>query len=417
MRRRLRGLKMKNNNKGKLIPELRFNEFEGEWREVKFSDNFKFLRTNSFSRNQLNYEGGNVLNIHYGDIHSKFNTLFVASSEKVPYINNNIDLSKFVEEDYLKEGDIVIADASEDYKDIGKCIEIINLGWNKTLSGLHTIPVRPKGSKSYGFLGNLMKTWSIRHEMMRNANGISVLGISKSNIGKLKLYLPTPKEQQKISSFLSLIDKKIELLNKKKELLELYKKGVMQKIFNREIRFKDNNGNDYPEWEEKRLGEIAKVNKGEQKNRSKLREEFEYPVINGGQEPSGFLDSYNTSKNTITISEGGNSCGFVNFITENFWSGGHCYTLEDLSENINQDYLYNYLKYSQKNIMRLRVGSGLPNIQKGDIQKFKILEPSFDEQLIIKGILNAADKLINLNNSFLQKIKIFKNGLLQKMFI
>ena len=91
--------------------------------------------------------------------------------------------------------------------------------------------------------------------------------------------------------------------------------------------------------------------------------------MNGGIEPSGYYDKYNTMPNTISISEGGNSCGYIQFNTVPFWSGGHCYTLQNIKEGYSNLFLYHYLKAREKEIMALRIGSGLPNIQKKDLEK------------------------------------------------
>ena len=116
------------------------------------------------------------------------------------------------------------------------------------------------------------------------------------------------------------------------------------------------------EWEVVRLGEICKIQKGKQLNKSTLTKSGKFPVINGGIEPSGYTNKYNTNENSITISEGGNSCGFVNLIIKKFWSGGHCYVLQKIK--INYLFLYQILKINEYKIMRLRVGSGLPILKK-----------------------------------------------------
>lgn len=109
-----------------LVPKLRFQEFNNKWVEKKYGDIYSFYSTNSLSRDCLNYENGSVLNVHYGDIHTKFPTIFDITQSKVPFINSDIDISKIKTECYCKVGDLVIADASEDYNDIGKTIEIKN---------------------------------------------------------------------------------------------------------------------------------------------------------------------------------------------------------------------------------------------------------------------------------------------------
>jgi len=137
---------------------------------------------------------------------------------------------------------------------------------------------------------------------------------------------------------------------------------------------------------------LCNIKKGQQLSRINLSNTDKYPVINGGMEPSGYTNNYNTNKNTITIREGGNSCGYVNYIDTNFWSGGHCYTLSNLV--IDDKFLFQYLKLFEVNIRRLRVGSGLPNIQKRDLTKFNIKYPLKKEQEKFAQIPTLADKEI-----------------------
>lgn len=257
-----------------LVPELRFPEFEGEWIVKLYEDIYSFKTTNSYSRDNLNYEKGEVKNIHYGDIHTKFDSLFDITKEFVPFLNKDINTSRFPEESYLKEGDLVVADASEDYNDIGKTIEISNLNNKRVVAGLHTFLARRESDGMVnGFASFLMKTRKVRLEVMRIAQGTKVLGIATKRLAKIPLYLPQPEEQQRIATFLTAVDKRIQLLQQKKELLETYKKGVMQKLFSQELRFKDDKGNDFPDWEEKKLGELYSFKTTNSLSREKLNYE------------------------------------------------------------------------------------------------------------------------------------------------
>lgn len=244
----------------KKMPALRFPEFEGEWEERQLGKILTFLSTNSFSRSQLNYQGGAVKNIHYGDIHTKFRASFDATRENIPFVNQEVDLTKIAEENYCKVGDLIVADASEDYKDVGKAIEILNLDGHKVLAGLHTLMLRDiKNQTARGFKAFLMQTYSVRLQIMKMATGVSVLGITKGNLSKVKIRLPSFPEQQKIAAFLSVVDARLQQLTRQKTLLEQYKKGVMQQIFSQQIRFRNDRGGEFPLWEEKGLGEIAKI--------------------------------------------------------------------------------------------------------------------------------------------------------------
>ena len=202
----------------------------GDWRKVKFSESFVFHNTNSYSRALLS-EVGEVMNIHYGDIHTKFSMLFDVSKEIVPFLNDQIDFTKIAENQFLKEGDLVIADASEDYKDIGKAIEVVHLNNQKVVAGLHTYIARPVQPFALGFCGYLMQTFEVREQIKKLATGISVLGISKTNIGKVEIKLPSLEEQTKIANFLSSIDQKIDVVSEQLEQAKLWKKGLLQQMF------------------------------------------------------------------------------------------------------------------------------------------------------------------------------------------
>ena len=266
-----------------------------------------------------------------------------------------------------------------------------------------------KSNVDNDFIYYLIST--IKNEFLRRSSGSTFLEINKNEIKRMPINIPELSEQKKISNLFSAIDNKIEMLEKKCEYYQDFKKYLMQRIFSSsddKLRF---------DFDEIRLKSISKINKGKQLNKEHMLEIGKFYVLNGGQEPSGYTDSWNTSENTITISEGGNSCGFVNFNIEKFWSGGHCYYLNKLSENIDVYYLYSYLKFIEPQIMRLRVGSGLPNIQKGDIENIKIKILPKKEQIKISNLLLSTDNKISSIESQKDSFEIFKKGLLQQMFV
>jgi type I restriction enzyme S subunit len=216
-------------------PKYRFPEFEndGDWVFEQFDNVYFFLVTNSFSRENLNYKDGTVKNIHYGDIHTKFSTLFDITKETVPYINSNIFIERIRQECYCKEGDLVFADASEDLNDVGKSIEIVNLNDERLLSGLHTLLVRQIESKLItGFGGHLFLSNRIRNQIKKEAQGAKVLGISGPRLSNIIVYYPrNKKEQKKIASCLSALDELISVQAEKIEQLKLHKRGLMQGLF------------------------------------------------------------------------------------------------------------------------------------------------------------------------------------------
>ncbi|WP_025542341.1 restriction endonuclease subunit S [Vibrio parahaemolyticus] len=217
---------------GKSIPEFGF-ACNVKWIKKTFEEVYSLKTTNSLSRDKLNYDEGLVKNIHYGDIHTKFSTLFDITKEYVPFISEEISLDKIKQESYCKEGDMVFADASEDIDDVGKSIELININGEKLLSGLHTILARQKESYLVkGFGGYLFKSEVMRRQIQKESQGAKVLGISSGRISKIDVIYPIEQsEQQRIVDCLSSLDKLIDAQTKKIEVLNKYKKGLMQKLF------------------------------------------------------------------------------------------------------------------------------------------------------------------------------------------
>jgi len=215
------------------LPKWRFKEFKGEWKGELLGDIYTFKVTNSFTRDDLNYEIGSVKNIHYGDIHKKFATLFDIEREKVPFINPSVSIAKINPECYCTEGDIIFADASEDLKDVGKSIEIVNLNNEKLLSGMHTLLAKQRETKLIvGFGGHLFRSNAIRIEIQKLAQGTKVLGISSGRLSNIKIWYPeNKKEQEKIASCLSALDEIITVQTEEIEQLKRHKKGLMQGLF------------------------------------------------------------------------------------------------------------------------------------------------------------------------------------------
>ena len=168
-------------------------------------------------------------------------------------------------------------------------------------------------------------------------------------------------------------------------------------------------------WQSKPLNELACIKKGLQLNRETLDDSGEYPVWNGGITPSGYTNEFNASANTITISEGGNSCGFVNFCKENFWLGGHCYAVEKLDSSVNTNFLFFFLKANEQRIMELRVGSGLPNIQKKNIERLPIQFPEIRTQNAIAVVLADVDGLIESLEKLIAKKRNMKTATMQQL--
>lgn len=215
--------------------KLRFTKPDGspfpDWQEKRLGDVFDWIPTNSLSREMLTNEPSEIQNIHYGDIHTKFSARFKQCAEKVPYIKPGVSL-RLDDASFCCAGDVVIADASEDYADIGKAIEIVEVAPKSLVAGLHTYIARPKlNTFSIGFSGYLFQTNALRKQIMRMAQGISVLGISKPNLSKLTINLPHPEEQQKIADTLTALDTKIDAVTAQMDAMLRFKKGLLQQMF------------------------------------------------------------------------------------------------------------------------------------------------------------------------------------------
>jgi type I restriction enzyme S subunit len=426
----------------KLVPELRFKGFDEEWEKKHFGDLYSFYTTNSFSRDKLNYENGDVFNIHYGDIHTKFNSHFYLRNEYVPFINSDEDISKIKEESYCKEGDIIIADASEDYADIGKSIELINLNNQKIIAGLHTFLARPITEQTQiGFVSYLLKSWNVRKQIMTIAQGTKVLSLSTGRVKQLKINFPSLPEQQKIASFLSSVDEKIQQLTRKKELLEQYKKGVMQQLFSGKLRFKDGtstelsagNGVDYPEWEEKRLGEVVKIYDGTHQTPNYVESgvsfySVEHITANQFTKTKYISEEVFEKENKRVKLERGDilmtRIGDIGTSRLIDWDvkASFYVSLALLKQNkkINSSYLNQYISSVnfQKELWANTIHVAFPKkINLGEIGKCKIHLPILLEQQKIANFLSGIDEKIESTTQQINQTQTFKKGLLQKMFV
>lgn len=222
-----------------LSGEQRLPGFDGEWESIQFGNVFSFLKSYAFSRSELTTEEypGCICNIHYGDIHAKYSGAFLDCSIEnlIPVIKDPSNSP--VNCQHLQDGDLLIADASEDFKGIGACIELQNVGTKTIIGGLHTFVARDSSEKTAEiYRGYLFKEHSISRELKRISTGASVLGISKRNLSKVLLSLPPLPEQKAIASILSSADSEIKALEKKLALLRDQKKYLLNNLVTGTIR-------------------------------------------------------------------------------------------------------------------------------------------------------------------------------------
>ncbi|WP_407489652.1 restriction endonuclease subunit S [Elizabethkingia anophelis] len=254
-------------------------------------------------------------------------------------------------------------------------------------------------------------------KVIERCTGTSYPAINSTDLSEINLSVPLMDEQEKISSFLFSIDKRIQTQRKIIEQLETLMKGNLEKIFRQKLRFKNKQGNYFSIWKTMKLDEICDIKKGEQLNKEDLTESGNYPCLNGGMSFSGYTDKFNSDENTITISEGGNSCGFINFMKSKFWLGGHCYKVI-LKKDISKDFLFHLLKFYEREIMNLRVGSGLPNIQQKDLKNLQLLiSEDIEEQNKIANFLSSIQDKVETEKQILEKLELQKKFLLGNLFV
>lgn len=282
----------------------------------------------------------------------------------------------------------------------------INFVSGKTYISEHAIAVQPDETTSIRYLRYKLDFWNLN----RFSESSAQPGLSVEKLVRYRLAIPPLAEQKKIAEILYTWDDAIEKQSKLIDKLELRKRGLMQRLLTGKTRLP---GFTEP-WKKIKLGEISLIQKGVQLNKNRLQLSGLYPTINGGTTPSGYSDSYNTEANSITISEGGNSCGFVNFITTRFWCGGHCYLVSP-NDSMNKLFLFQLLKYVEVEIMNLRVGSGLPNIQIKPLLNFMCTIPVLKEQKAIAAVLTSADKEIEKQRKKLEVLRQQKRGLMQQL--
>lgn len=233
--------------KAKAITKPFYNStIPSDWTTPEFGEVFSFLKSFSFSREQLTNEktADEIQNIHYGDIHATFENeiLDFEIEKRIPFVVDGLISKKVLSDEefpLLKDGDLIIADASEDTVGVAECVELKNVNGRKIVSGLHTFAARDKNGKTAaGYRTYILKHPQVVRELRRIATGFSVFGISKSNLAKVKIALPTLEEQEVIAHILQESDKEMNLLKAKLNKLEEKKRGLMQQLLTGNKRLK-----------------------------------------------------------------------------------------------------------------------------------------------------------------------------------
>ncbi len=417
-----------------LVPKLRFPQFRdaGGWDNKPMDQLYSFKGTNSLSRDKLDYTGGSVKNIHYGDIHTKFSQLFDIRGEDVPFIIPAESIEKANADDYCVETDVVFADASEDLEDIGKCIELVELNGQRLLSGSHTILARQKHNNlAVGFGGHLFHATRIRAQIKKEAQGAKVFGISPSRLSRIEICYPSDKkEQKKIADCLSSLDELITLEARKRDTLKAHKKGLMQQLFPAEgetvpkLRFPE--FRDAGEWILKTISSVCKTYSGG--TPATTQKDFyggDIPFIRSAEidkentelflTPEGLSNSAAkiVSKGDVLVALYGANSGDVALARIDGAINQAILCLK--SENSNA-FIYQYLFHIKNWLISTYIQGGQGNLSGEIVKSIELGFPKPEEQQRIADCLSSLDDLITLEAQKLDTLRALKKGLMQQLF-
>lgn len=216
-----------------LTGKRRLAGFNGIWSKKYFGEIFEFMPTNALTREHMG-TAGTVKNIHYGDILTKYGAWLDADDRTIPTITDENLIDKYSSANYVRSGDIIIADTAED-NTVGKAVEIINVN-TRMLSGQHTILCRPQEKFAERFLGYYINSVDFHNQMIPYITGIKVSSISKASLVLLEMEIPSVEEQETIAQILSDMDEEIEQLEKKLAKYQQIKQGMMQELLTGHIR-------------------------------------------------------------------------------------------------------------------------------------------------------------------------------------
>jgi type I restriction enzyme S subunit len=376
------------------VPALRFPEFSGEWESKVMSNLGKFMGGGTPSTQQTNYWEGEIPWISSSDIDE--NSI------------QQIRINRFITDEAIKNSATKIIPTNSILMVSRVGVGKIAVSDRELCTSQDFTNLILQNDNAY-FIAYLLK--SDTSKLLSYSQGTSIKGFTNADIGTLKLYIPALTEQEKVADFLGAVDEKIQQLTRKKELLEQYKKGVMQRIFSQELRFKDDDGKEYPDWEEKRLDEIAPLQRGFDLPITTI-EKGKYPVVFS----NGILKFHNEFKvkapGIVTGRSG--TIGNIFFVEKDFWPHNTSLWVTNFHGNLPK---FIYYLYQTFDIKKYSTGSGVPTLNRNEVHSLPLNIPTVSEQEKIADFLSALDEKIQLATTQLDKAKEFKKGLLQKMFV
>lgn len=385
-------------------PKLRFKEFTDDWKEKKLGEiaDCTIGLVTTMTSNYVENGMGTPL-IRNSDIYeNKLNPLD-------SLINLDNDFSQKNKNRKLNENDIITVHTG----DIGTSA-VITKEYQGSLSfaGLQT---RLKKNINSYFISWYLNSAIAKKYFLRMSTGDGRTNLNLKDFKKLSIQLPSLSEQEKIGTFLGLVDQRIGKAEKKVSLLKEEKKGWMQKLFQQEIRFKDEQGNDYPDWEEYAIQEIYKITRGKVLAKNKVLENGSYPVYSSQTLNNGLLGYYDEYlfENSITWTTDGANAGTVNFRKGKFYCTNVCGVL------LNEKGYSNKCMAEILNSVAYRYVSkvGNPKLMNNVIAEISIQFPSLSEQEKIANFLSLLDQRIEKEERKVELLKEEKKGLLQNMFV
>jgi len=391
------------------VPAIRFSEFSEEWEEKKLGDISTII--DSLHQTPKSYVENGFAMIRVTNV----------NNQKL-ILNECLNVSEevfleFTKKYKPKKNDIILSRVGT----CGACLLLQND--EQVCLGQNTVLLNSKINSFFLYI--LMKSDIVQFQVNRKIVGSTQKTLSLKDLKRFDLNIPQKKEQEKIASFLSVVDKKIEKLNEKIDLQKRYKKAMMQKLFSQEIRFKDENGLDFPDWEEKKLGEISKITMGQSPDsKSYNNNEDGLYLIQGN------ADIKNRKSNPRNwTNEPTKQCNIgdllltvrapVGAIAKSYHNAcigrGVCSIINNKLSDI--EYLYQYLLWFERRWISLEQGSTFTAVSSSDIKTLKIPYPSKKEQEKIANFLSSLDTKIEVTQKEKAKAQEFKKGLLQQMFV
>ena len=397
-------------------PKLRFKDKNGnsypDWEENSMEYFGTFFKGNNLSKSDLTKNGYPC--ILYGELYTKYSEI----TKKILSYTNRLETNQII--GYIN--DVLIPSSGETAIDISTatCLQV-----NGVLLGGDLNIFRPK--EQDGRFISYELNHKKRNKIASIAQGATVVHLYPNFLKKLKITLPCLEEQEKIAGFLSKVDELINECENEVKDLEEQKKGLLQKIFSQQIRFKDSNNNPYPDWEEKVMDDI--LNEYCKKNYISNQ----YPVLTSSRQGLMLQTEYYSGENRITEK---NNIGFniipPNYITYRSRSDDGLFTFNMntlgitgivstyypvFSTNCNNLFVTTYLNINKNNLFKYAVGSSQKVLSLNELKKVKIHLPCEEEQEKIAEVLSKMDELIEEKKALLSDWHQFKRGLLQQMFI